>query len=182
MDANALVLNIFLGVIASYIAAATIKWSITWSRYIVSIVLGKTKSTDLTGVYDCEYHISWKPENENIIFERIFLFKFGKNYRGYIIGNSSDSRFRKIEKPALRLEGQLFSEQFLIGWWVHPLPDDNTRGGFNMKIDLSGKRHVGQWNGESSTYNKILEGRWVWKKVPGLRYSVVKLLWQRLKG
>lgn len=182
MEIDGVTLNITLSVIASYIVVITTPWFINAYRYIVSSILGKPKSTDLTGIYDCEYYISWKPEGENIIFERIFIFKLGKYYRGYIINKEADPKFRRIVKPALRLEGELFSEQFLIGYWVHPLPDDNTRGGFNMKVDLSGQRHAGQWNGESSTYNKILEGRWVWKKVPDFQYSVITLLKQRLLG
>jgi hypothetical protein len=180
MDTSSALQNIILGAIASYIVVITTPWFINSFRYIISLALGKPKSSDLTGVYDCEYYIHWKPEGENVIFERVFIFKFGKHYRGFIINNDSKPNYRKVAKPALRLQGELFSERFLIGWWVDPTEGDNTRGGFNMKIDLAGRQHIGQWSGESTTYNKVLDGRWVWKKVPGFQYGLVTLLKQRL--
>jgi hypothetical protein len=182
MDRDSATLNILLGVIASYIAGITSPWFVSALRYALSRVFGEAKATDITGVYDCEYKVPWKKEGENIILERIFVYKFGKKYRGYIINNRDDNNFRRVSKPTLRLEGELFVDHYLIGWWVHPLPNDNTRGAFNMKINIDGKQHVGQWNGESSTYQKILEGRWIWKRVLNYNYGISKMISQRLFG
>gem|GEM_PF-5317996 len=62
------------------------------------------------------------------------------------------------------------------------MPDDNTYGAFNIRIDLGGKLHEGQWNGESSTYNRILEGRWIWRKNTKLKYGMFRLIFHMLLG
>lgn len=179
-DANTL--NIVLGVIASVIAGIMLPTTIRAFEYFVSKLFGRAKHAGLGGTYDCEYHVHWKPEGENVIFERIFIFRFGRKYYGYIINNLSDSRYRKLDKPGLRLQGELFVDRYLIGWWSHPLPGDNSRGAFNIKIDLSGQVHEGQWNGESSTYRRILEGRWIWRKQPSVRYGLSRLVVELILG
>jgi hypothetical protein len=171
-----------LGVIASFLAGILLPSIINFFRYTFGRVLVIRKETDITGVYDCEYHIHWKPEGQNIIYERIYIFRIGNKFYGYVINNSEDQRFRCLPKPGLRVKGELFIQRYFIGWWSHPLPDDNTYGAFNLRIDIGGKCHEGQWNGESDTYNRILEGRWVWKKNRTVKYGMLKLLTQRIFG
>lgn len=179
---NMAVADLVLGVICGLLAGIILPWLVTIIRYLFGQVIIFRKETNLTGVYDCEYHIPWKPESENIIYERIFIFKVGKKYYGYLINNNEDSKYRRLKRPGLRLQGELFVLRYFIGWWSHPLPDDNTHGAFNIRIDLNGKDHEGQWNGESNTYGCILEGRWVWKKNISVRYGVIKLIFNRIFG
>jgi len=172
--------NIFstltVGIIASFIAGILLPTLIKGVHYSLGRLLGARKPTNISGVYDCEYHIPWKPEGSNIIYERILILKVGRKFYGYLINNLGDERYRRLSRPGKRLEGELFFEQYFIGSWSHPLPEDNTAGAFNMKIDLSGKTHNGQWNGESSTYKRILEGRWIWRKNSQVRYGVRMLI------
>jgi hypothetical protein len=165
-----------IGIAGSFIAGILLPTLIKAIYYFLGRILGARKPTDISGVYDCEYHIPWKPEGSNIIFERILILKIGRKFYGYLINNPDDSQYRRLENPGRRLVGELFVEQFFIGSWSHPLPDDRTAGAFNMKIDLSGRVHTGQWNGESSTYKRILEGRWIWRKNTSVRYGAIRLV------
>ena len=174
--------NLVIGIFAGVFAGILLPWLSMFLRYVFGRVLVFRRITNLTGVYDCEYHIPWKPKGDNIIYERIFIFRTGKKYYGFLINNTDDERYRNLPKPGLRLQGELFVERYFIGWWSHPLPDDNTYGAFNLRIDLGGKLHEGQWNGESSTYNRILEGRWVWKKNTQAKYGIMKLMWHLMLG
>lgn len=173
--------NLVIGIIAGVLAGILLPWLGMLMRYAFGRVLVFKKETNLTGVYDCEYLIPWKPEGDNLIFERIFIFQIGKKYYGYLINNNENEKFRSLTRPGLRLQGEFFVQRYFIGWWSHPLPDDNTFGAFNIKIDLGGKMHKGQWNGESNTHGRILEGRWIWTKVP-VKYGMIKLIWHRLTG
>ncbi|WP_319765311.1 hypothetical protein [Maridesulfovibrio sp.] len=171
----------FVGILGGIIAGLLVPWLVIMFRYMSGLVLIFRKEANIAGVYDCEYYIPWKPDGENVIYERIVLFKLGKHYYGFLINNSDDPRYRKLEKPGLRLKGEVFIYRNFIGWWIHPYTGDNTHGAFNIEIDVGGKVHQGKWNGESTTYNKILEGRWIWKRT-GVHYSVFKLIKNRFFG
>ena len=183
-SSSAIILGIVSSVIAALIVGLLKLSNNIFFQYFINRMLWIKRCTDLTGVYDCEYYIHWKPEGQNIIFERIFLFRaFGDRYYGYLINNPENDRYRKLPNPGLRLQGELFMNRYLIGWWKHPLPDDNTCGAFNICINLDGgQSHEGQWNGESSTYHRIKEGRWVWKKNSNAHYGVCKLLSEVYRG
>lgn len=182
MEEPSIASNLLIGIVASFLAGILLPSIVNILRYALGKMLGSKKQTDVSGVYDCEYHIHWKPEGSNIIYERIFVFRIGKKFYGYLINNPDDTKYRKLPRPGRRLQGELFVERYFIGWWSHPLPDDNTYGAFNIRIDLGGQMHEGQWNGESNTYNRILEGRWIWWKNPTVKYGMIKLLYQRLFG
>ena len=179
---ESIVSTLTIGIMGSFIAGILLPSIIKSFHYTLGRLLGSRKSTDVSGVYDCEYHIPWKPEGSNIILERIFIFRIGKRFYGYLINNPSDDMFRRLPKPGKRLEGELFVQRYFIGWWSHPMPDDNTYGAFNIRLDPGGKKHEGQWNGESSTYNRVLEGRWIFKKNSDVKYGMAKLIFQRLMG
>lgn len=182
MNENTVFSDLIIGVFGGLLAGVLLPWIGTLVRYALGRVLVFRKETNLAGIYDCKYYIPWKAEGDNIIYERIFIFKTGKKYYGYLINNNEDTKYRRLQRPGLRLQGELFVQRYFIGWWSHPLPNDNAHGAFNIRIGLNGQHHEGQWSGESNTYDQILQGRWVWEKNRSIRYGMMKLIWHRLFG
>ena len=167
----------------------TVKTVASSLNFIFSWTFGRMfsfrKTTIFSGVYDCEYIIPWKPPEKDRRYERILLIHVGSSYLGYLINHPNpptDKEYRTIDKPVLRLKGELYEERYFIGEWVHPYERGRHHGAFNLMIDEDGERHCGEWNGKSSDFNKILSGRWVWTLADDQSYGIVKFLWERFFG
>ncbi|MDL2328335.1 hypothetical protein LJC71_01085 [Desulfosarcina sp. OttesenSCG-928-A07] len=173
--------SLIVGAIGSFVAGLLLPVIITLCRGIIGKILVIRKPVSINGVYDCKYYIPWKPYGQHVIYERIFIFQFGKKCYGYIINNTKDDSFRKLERPGIRLVGNIFLERYFIGWWSHPMPDDHTYGSFNMQIDPGGQKLEGFWTGESGAYHRVLGGGWVWEK-QNIWYTIFHLIYFKIRG
>lgn len=160
-DANEYTIALIIGFSGSFLAGIFASGIGKTIKFLFGRAFQFKKHT-LPGIYDCEYHIPWKPEGDNVVYERIIIFRVGIHYYGFLINNPDSEKYWSLERPGFRLKGEIL-EHYFIGSWADPRPQRCSVGSFNMKIDLEGN-HEGQWNGESKSYNKILEGRWIWKK------------------
>jgi hypothetical protein len=119
------------------------------------------------GTYECQYHIPWYPEGQDIIYEQIRLSKkafSGNRYVGHVIKHN-DHKYRFFKYPEVRVECDVFGN-YMVGWWKHPGdPKNRQHGCFMLHMDDAGLVHTGLWSGPAKTYKqRTMSGRWTWQR------------------
>lgn len=130
----------------------------------IAIKLGWKKNVYLAGKWCAkfEYH------GETYVEIIKVLHRFSR-VRGKIIQDKRNyDRLRKYmdgKKDVLRVKAQFTDNQYLTGFWYHPIEHSRHYGTFQLIYDSDTETFSGIWVGFSTTARAIESSSWTWERI-----------------
>lgn len=148
-----------IGIIVSAIVSVLLSDKIISALQFVLIKFGIKRDVTLAGVWIATFSMG-----DNTYTEVIRIYQKFKRVTGKILyDNRNYERLHKyMQNEPLRLRAHFTDNQYLTGYWFHPIEHSRHYGTFQLIYDSDEDKLEGVWVGFSNTKRTIDYGKWNW--------------------